>query len=216
MTERALATIEQVLAIEPIEGADRVEKLTIRGWNVVSQKGTFNVGDLCFYFEVDSMMPTDDPRFAFLGDGHKPRTNADGYTGYVLKTKKLRGVYSQGLALPTSEFPELVGFLAINNPDDIIGTNVTDTLKIVKWETPLPAELGGKARGRIPGWVWHTDAERMQNVPEIFPLDDSWMAIEPDYPAVYVFASNRLWKGSNSMTGLPAHNKYKILRIGWK
>jgi predicted RNA binding protein YcfA (HicA-like mRNA interferase family) len=40
---RKLVTVKTVDAINPIEGADLIEKLSIGGWNVVSQKGTFKV-----------------------------------------------------------------------------------------------------------------------------------------------------------------------------
>lgn len=66
MTERQLASVETVLAVTGIDGADRIEAVTVRGWTVVAKKGNFTVGDRCIYFEIDSFLPTSDPRFAFL------------------------------------------------------------------------------------------------------------------------------------------------------
>lgn len=45
--ERKLASIEKIKSLEPIEGADRIEKATVLGWELLVQKGEFKVGDLC-------------------------------------------------------------------------------------------------------------------------------------------------------------------------
>jgi len=56
MSERKLASIRKIDNISPIEGADRIERITIGGWNVVSQKGLYNIGDLVVYCEIDLYM----------------------------------------------------------------------------------------------------------------------------------------------------------------
>ena len=64
------------------------------GWHFVVNKGEFKVGDKCVYFEIDSILPPDNPDFAFL-------LNSKGKMK-PLKTKKIRGVISQGLVMPLS------------------------------------------------------------------------------------------------------------------
>ena len=54
---RKLATIAVVKDIQPIVGADNIEKIFIRGWQCVAKKNEFHIGDLCVYVEVDSIMP---------------------------------------------------------------------------------------------------------------------------------------------------------------
>lgn len=163
MSERSLATIEQVAYTKPIPDADAVEAVGIRGWEVVSGKGNFSEGDKCVYFEIDSMLDVGDPRFAFL-EPRGVRTDAEGRKGHVLKTIRLRGKYSQGLALPLSEFPELTGLP--------VGEDVTDVLGVWKWDAPVPAELSGQAIGMRPSWIWKTGAERIQNVAdEVLPME---------------------------------------------
>jgi hypothetical protein len=39
MTDRKLATIRSIAAIEPIEGADAIEVAVVDGWKVVVKKG---------------------------------------------------------------------------------------------------------------------------------------------------------------------------------
>lgn len=111
--KRALAYITTIKGIYPIEGYDRVEHAEVLGWRViVSKNDNFKVGDKCVYFEVDSLCPATDERFAFLEKRH-----------YKIKTIKMCGVYSQGLIMPVSAFKEL--------PEDIKeNTDVTDILGI--------------------------------------------------------------------------------------
>ena len=66
----------------------------VLGWHVVVKKGEFKVGDKCVYFEIDSILPPDNPDFAFL-------LNSKGKMK-PLKTKRIRGVISQGLVMPLS------------------------------------------------------------------------------------------------------------------
>jgi len=57
MVERKLVTIQKIDRLDPIEGADRIEKARIMGWDVVVKKGEFQVGGDCCFAEVDSVLP---------------------------------------------------------------------------------------------------------------------------------------------------------------
>ena len=65
MSERKLAHVEKILALDPIEGADRIVKATVLGWECVVKKDDYKVGDLCIYIEVDSIVPNI-PFFQFM------------------------------------------------------------------------------------------------------------------------------------------------------
>jgi hypothetical protein len=43
---RKLASIQRIKDLEPIEGADAIEKATVLGWQLVVKKGEFQVRDL--------------------------------------------------------------------------------------------------------------------------------------------------------------------------
>jgi len=103
---RKLVTVRQVTAVDPIEGADSIEKITIEGWKVVSQKGNFKVGDLACYFEVDSFLPDGNPLWQDLVD--KSSREFEGKKGHRLRTIKLRGVTSQGFVIPLHEVFDIV------------------------------------------------------------------------------------------------------------
>lgn len=111
--KRALAYVVTIDEIRPIDGYDRVEYARTNGWWVIINKAdNLAVGDKCVYFEVDSKVNPLDERFAFLEK-----------RDYRIKTIKMCKVYSQGLLIPLSTFPEL-GDLDVN-------TDVTDALKVV-------------------------------------------------------------------------------------
>lgn len=175
MTERKLATIEKIESLTPIEGADKIELAKVRGWNVVVQKGLYEEGDLAIYFEIDTMLPEDDERYAsFMERG--VRTDAEGRKGHVVKTIRLKGQYSQGLLMPASSFEDVLRYSSLTaagweNETDTLGFDVTELVGVWKWEPPIPANLSGKVRGRLPGWVRKTDAERIQNFEDFLPLN---------------------------------------------
>lgn len=119
---RKLASIQRIDALEPIAGKDRIVLATILGWHVIVQKSEFNVGDSCVYCEIDSVMPDWKPEFAFLEK-----------RGYRIKTMKMAGVISQGIAFPLSILPE--------GKQYNIGDDVTEILGIKKYEEPDPEPI---------------------------------------------------------------------------
>lgn len=172
---RTLATIETITDIAPIPDADMIEVATIRGWKVVVKKDEMTVGDPVVFFEIDTMLNVEDPRFEFLA-GRGIRTDTDGRTGHVLRTMRMRGQYSQGLAIPIEMFPELLAL----HPNDVSDTAIADLIGVWKWEPPIPASLAGVSRGGMPTWCWKTDAERVQNLArsDVFPMTSDWYATE--------------------------------------
>jgi len=177
--ERKLATIQKILEVHPIINADNLERAVIRGWNVVVKKGEFREGDLCVYCEIDSLMP-ERPEFEFLANKK-----------YRIKTTKFRGQVSQGIAFPLTILPMSVSWL--ETPDgltiepfpgagffDPIGVDVTEVLGITKYEEPIPACLGGTAKGRFPSHSIKTDEERIQNLKDEFEnyKQHIWIATE--------------------------------------
>lgn len=153
--KRKLASIRKISKITPIYGADNIEKVHIDGWECVSKKGEFNQGDLCVYFEIDSFLPIRE-EFEFLRkSSFKKMGNKEGFR---LKTIRLKGELSQGLALPTSILNDL-GIKILNSGDDI-----SDDLGVIKFDPPIPDELNGIAKGQFPSFIRKTDQERVQNI----------------------------------------------------
>ena len=153
---RNLVSIQAISKIEPIEGADAIELVFIKGWQCVAKKGEFQPGDTCVYFEVDSFLPIDS-RYEFLRKTSY-RNNEHMGEGFRIKTISFRGKVSQGLALPADIFPEIAGVSA--------GGDVTGLLGVKKWELPEQAGSAGIAIGNKPFGLPTTDETRIQSIPE--------------------------------------------------
>lgn len=168
---RKLATVRRISELLPIEGADAIELARIDGWQCVAKKGEFAQGDLCVYFEIDSFLPAVE-RFEFLRKSSFKRMGEQ--EGFRIKTIKLRGQLSQGLALPINLFfDDFVG----SDYDEgqelseffYEGNDITDFLGVVKYEPPVPTQLSGQISGNFPGFLCKTEQERCQNlVSDIF------------------------------------------------
>lgn len=157
--ERKLASVRVISNIQPIPNADKIELVTVDGWNVVVAKDVgHKVGDLVIYCEIDSFLPIRE-EFEFLRkSSYKKMGDVEGFR---LRTVKLRGQVSSGLILPLS---------ILNPPNTNIyvtpfeGLDVTEMLDIVKYEQPIPAELAGKVKGVFPSFIPKSDEFRIQNL----------------------------------------------------
>lgn len=127
---RKLASIQEIKAIEPIPGKDRIELAHVQGWTVVVQKGEYKPGDLTVYVEIDSVLP-ERPEFEFLRSKN-----------FRIKTMKLNSVsedgikipvFSQGICFPVSILPGNVIDPCLSK-DLLIDTDVTEFLGIKKYD----------------------------------------------------------------------------------
>jgi RNA ligase (TIGR02306 family) len=139
--ERKLVSIQVVDSIAPIAGADQIEQARVMGWTVVIKKGEFRPGDSCVFFEIDSVLPEGAPWAEFM----RPRN-------FRVRTAKLRGVLSQGLALP-------VDILQGDVP--AVGTDVRERLGVTKFEVVVPDVR--EMAGAFPTAVPKTDEIRLQS-----------------------------------------------------
>jgi len=132
---RNLASIQRIINLEPIQGADAIEKATVLGWELVVKKGEFNVGDLCVYCEIDSILP-ERPEFEFLRDRK-----------FRIKTIRLRGQISQGICFPLSILPQ--------NTKIEENKDVTEILGIEKWEAYQEEQRCSKQTNKLryPKWM---------------------------------------------------------------
>lgn len=139
--ERKLVSIQRIERIEPIPDATNIVKARVMGWDVVVKKGELAEGDLCVFFEIDSVLPEGKPWAEFL----RPR-------GFRVRTMRLRGVLSQGLALPVS---------ILEGDVPSLGTDVRERLGVTKYEAVLPdtREIAGPFPARVP----KTDEIRLQS-----------------------------------------------------
>jgi RNA ligase (TIGR02306 family) len=152
MSDRKLVTFRMISDIRPIKDADMIELAIVDGWQLVTKKGEFKIGDRAVYCEVDSFMPIK-PEFEFLRKSSYKRMGEE--EGFRLKTIRLKGEISQGLLLPLSA----VGLAGDESEEDL-----ASLLGIKLYEPPLPAQLAGLVAGLFPSFIPKTDQERVQNL----------------------------------------------------
>lgn len=151
---RKLARIERIDEIKPHNNADSLELAKIGGWQVVIKRGQFKSGYLCVYCEIDCLMP-EKPEFEFLRSKH-----------FRIKTMKLRGEISQGIAFPLEILPkeQFDDIKKYNRYEKIIGNDVTELLGITKYKPPISPQLIGMVKGNFPSYlIPKTDEERLQS-----------------------------------------------------
>jgi RNA ligase (TIGR02306 family) len=141
-----LAHIELISHLSPIDGCDNIELARVLGWNVIVQKG-FTVGDMAIFIEIDSILPVENPVFTFLG-------------GKRIKTKKMKGVISQGIVFPCSILPPEI--------TPTVGLDVTQALNLTKYDPEVTPQSNGRvfteSQAPYPSFIIKTDENRIQNV----------------------------------------------------
>jgi len=170
-----LASVQRILNVTPIDGADSIETAHVLGWQVVIKKGEYKVGDLCTYIQIDTVVPETE-QFDFLRERK-----------YRVRTIKLRGQISQGLIVPVPAFvykegddvTEIMGIKKYekqdNNPERYEKPRVPKVwykklFYIVKYNYVYKAMpwLQKKTRSPFPKHlVGITDEERIQNMPSV-------------------------------------------------
>ena len=150
-----VATIEEIAEVLPHPNADALELAKIKGWQVCIKKGEFKKGDLCIYICVDSVLEDKDC-YEFLRNKN-----------FRIKTVKLRGQISQGIAFPMSLFKTLGHDTVVFTEPDVIGSDVSHYVYAKHYEKPLSAQLAGQMVGLMPSYLRKTDEDNIKNNPEI-------------------------------------------------
>lgn len=160
--ERKLATIQRIKSLDPVITRTGEEALRLRlasfedvAWQCVVGVEQFEVGDLCIYIEVSSVVP-ETPVFEFM---RKDK--------FVVKTKKFVGTtLSQGLAMPLSILQNGVGvFETFGNL--AIGEDVSHVVGVKRYEPVQQFSLSsGTTAGAFPTEIVpKTDEMRVQSSP---------------------------------------------------
>lgn len=172
---RRLVTVRKVSDVHPIKGADHIEIALVDGWQCIVKKGDFEKGQTGVFFEIDSFLPAEDPRWAFLESNF---INWNGRRGFRVKSQKMRGQISQGLLIPLGDFPEVA--VVLEKLEDQHGraeaesliqeSSFESVLKVQKWEA-MDNKAGGATAmptEPMPFFIRKTEQERCQNLPHVF------------------------------------------------
>jgi RNA ligase (TIGR02306 family) len=150
-----VATIEEIAEVIPHPNADALELAKIKGWQVCIKKGEFKKGDLCIYICVDSVLE-DKSVYEFLRNKN-----------FRIRTVKLRGQISQGIAFPMSMFKSLGHDTVVFTEPNVVGSDVSHYVYAKHYEKPLSAQLSGQVYGLMPSYLRKTDEDNIKNNPEI-------------------------------------------------
>lgn len=149
--DRTLAQIVKVDKIEAVEGADRIQAAHVLGWELVVKKDEFRPGDLAIYFSIGSILDVTNPNTSFL-------------EGKPLRTKKIRGIISQGLLGPLTWLKDY----GVDPANVKEGDDVTAKMQVKKWvpidEKEIYSAETDNERAPFPWYVPRTDEERIQNM----------------------------------------------------
>lgn len=223
--DRKLASIQRIVSLDPIPDADKIQKATVLGWEVVVAKSeNHQVGDLVCYIEVDSIVP-DRPEFEFLRERK-----------FRVRTIKLRKQVSQGLIMPLTILPgDFAGYQE--------GDDVTSVLGVKKYdpegdkEQKLLDEKAARSKNKLnkfllrypwyrrifsfflpkksgwPKFIKKTDEDRIQLFPGICEREkDTFFQVTEKLDgqsATYFLVKNKkkfLWFGEDYIFGVCSRN----------
>lgn len=193
----------QVSIIKNIQkhpNADTLSVAELNGYPVIIKTGDFNEGDIAVHIPIDSIVP-DTPEWAFL-QGH-----------LRIKAKRLRGIFSMGLAIKPQ-------------PDWKLGQNVQKELNILKYE-PAPIFYKAPKPPKVwwRRWIWkikrflglipnegqnekdpgfipvYTDIEGYRKYPNVLQEGEEVVLTEKCHGQNLrqIYSQNRLWVGSHHM-----------------
>jgi len=202
-----LASIEKIHSIVPHPNpeVERLECAKIKEWPVVIPNNTYKEGDLVVFITIDSIVPKENPVFAFM-ERQK----------YRIWNARFKGAPSSGLVMKISDF-EII-------PKECSeGDNITALLNVTKYERPFDVSIGGKQKGNFPtDLISITDEDNALSYPETFnELEDGrelYITLKNDGSSTSFICNNGEYKACSRRfemqenEGFPwtASNKYDL------
>jgi len=217
----------QIVKIEKVEkhpNADNLDIVTVlNDYPVVTKHNEYNVGDLSVYIPIDSIVP-DNELFYFLcpkvyekyedenGQIQQRQIGLKYPVGSVpekyriIKAKKLRGIYSQGILVKITD--------VIKDENTIsslkVGDSVVDLLGLRKWEEPEDIALiryhvgktkGANAEKAPSGWsIPYYDIDGLRKYLSCIKEDEEIIITEKLHGCYFaaVHDGERLWVKSRN------------------
>lgn len=155
-----VVTIDEVL---PHPNADKLEIVKVGGWQIVSGKGNYAVGQTAVHVPPDAMVPK----------AHADEWEVTQYLSWKkdaargrVKAVKLRGAPSYG-------------FLAPNDTNAEVGTDLAAHYSIEKYEEPVSSGMqAGQMARNHPLFHTYTDIQNLRNYPDQLSYGDPLIVTE--------------------------------------
>ena len=147
------------------------------GFNVVSQKGLYQVGDWAIYIQPDYCLPDTELFKSFTAPNGDPNKSKLGKQNRIKAIKfnfqfedSSDPIYSNGILLPLAEvrLPDYLWGGEDNldrefSDDKVASFDIAKYLGITKYEEPEKFKTGN-AKGNLPGFLYKTDEENAANL----------------------------------------------------
>lgn len=134
--KRQLCSAQRIQFVSAIENKDKIVLARVLGYQLIVNKHEMFADDLSaqplvLYFESDAVLDAENPQFAFMSSRK-----------WRVRTMKMAGVYSEGLALPL-EFLRAYGV----EPESVVeGQDLTQVTKTTKYLNAEEAADRGRPR----------------------------------------------------------------------
>lgn len=159
--------------------ADTLSLVQIDGYICLHKKDngqhTLSVGDYVVYIPEGYTVPAWILKKINLWDDNEDKGMLSGPNKNIVKAKKLRGIFSQGLLLPV-----INKTIVLENGSKIsvkADQNVAELLGITKYEPPVPKALNGDVC-YLKEYTKKYDFENLQSRPSLFDKDEPVYANE--------------------------------------
>lgn len=171
MSKHEIPVIE--VKLEPHPGADALSLVRIDGYVVVVKTADWKDGDLAAYIPPDYVVPKNET-FAFLGDHLR------------IKSRKFRGIYSEGLLIKAL-------------PDMKVGDCAMEKLGTTRYEPPMDLSSDGENENGPSLIAPVYDMENYKKYNYIITSNDKVSISEKIHGcnSRFVFHKGRMWCGSH-------------------
>jgi RNA ligase (TIGR02306 family) len=198
--------VVKINSVIPHPNADRLDVCSFQGmaYQVITAKGNFQVGELAFYFPIDSVIP----------EKYLDEFGIRNYYSKKLRAAKLRGIFSEGLLIP-------VGNKFTGNPGD----DYTEEYGVTKYEYPIPRGMSGEMENHI-GHYKFPSPEHLKRYKEVLTVGEQVVVTEKLHGTnftvlvdaegvVKIGSHNYFWKNNETNKNLVyvrAYHEYEALQ----
>lgn len=166
----------KILNITPHNNADRLEICWVYGFQVITQKGKYQIGDKVIYVPIDSILPQ------WLEDRLFPADSKIKLTKHRVRQIRIRKLASQGMLIDPVDLKDELHYF---DKELLLESDLKYILKITKYEPPArgPAQTVGAGRNRNkkhehPLFHQYNGVDNIKWFPDLFTEGETEVVIQ--------------------------------------
>jgi len=197
-----------ILNIQPHNNAERLSVCTIYGFQIITQKDRYKIGDNVIFIPPDSVLPE------WLENKLFPPDSKVKLNNHRVRQIRLRGLASQGMIVSPEDVSNRI------NPESLqLEQNLSAILEIKKYEPPIPgfSQTIGKLKNRNkktdhPLFHKYNGLNNIKFFPDLFKEGEE-VVIECKLHgtsgrlSILPYEANTLWKKVKKFFGLATKNE---------